>query len=287
MHILVTGKNGQLGSELQRVAKNYPLFSFYFTGSDELDITSKDEVNNLFSNNSFDVVINCAAYTAVDKAEDESEKAYAVNRDGVQHLVNACQTTNTALIHVSTDYVFDGRGHRPYVESDNVHPIGVYGKSKRAGEEGILHSSVTALIIRTSWVYSAFGNNFVKTMLRLSKERDELSVIFDQIGSPTNAQDLAMAIMQCVEQNERWNNKQEIYHYSNEGVCSWYDFAHTIFELNNMDIKLNPILTKDYPTKAARPHYSVLDKTKIKTDFNLNIPHWKESLEYTTLSSKP
>jgi dTDP-4-dehydrorhamnose reductase len=279
MHILVTGKNGQLGSELQRVAKDYPLFSFYFTGSEELDITSKEEVNNLFFNNSFDLVINCAAYTAVDKAEDESEKAYAVNLNGVQHLVNACQTANTALIHVSTDYVFDGQGHRPYVESDNVHPIGVYGISKRAGEEAILLSSVTALIIRTSWVYSTFGNNFLKTMLRLGKERDELSVIFDQIGSPTNAKDLANAIMHCVEQREKWKNKQEIYHYSNEGVCSWYDFAHTIFELNNIDIKLIPILTKDYPTKAARPHYSVFDKSKFKTEFNLNIPHWKESLK--------
>jgi dTDP-4-dehydrorhamnose reductase len=287
MEILVTGKNGQLGAELQAIASNYAEYTWHFTGSAELDITNQKETESFFQQNKIDVIINCAAYTAVDKAEDEPEQAFAVNCSGVQNLANVCEIHKIKIIHISTDYVFNGTAHRPYVETDTIDPIGIYGKSKRAGEEAIIDSNISALIIRTSWVYSTYGNNFVKTMLRLGKEREELNVIFDQIGTPTNAKDLAAAIVQIALQQEKWKNKQEIYHYSNEGVASWYDFAHAIFERNNIQIKLNPILTKDYPTKAKRPHYSVLDKTKIKTDFNITIPHWKESLALNIIKPKP
>lgn len=278
MKIIVTGANGQLGMTFQALATEYPEHEFFFFTSNELDITDSDSIEAKFHESKPEVVINCAAYTAVDKAEDEPEKAFDVNSEGVKNLVKACANFNSALIHISSDYVFDGTSHRPYVETDPVNPIGVYGKSKRAGEEVILESSISVLIIRTSWVYSEFGNNFVKTMLRLGRERDELNVIFDQVGSPTNTYDLANAIMVAIDQKVNWIGKQEVLHFSNEGVCSWYDFALAIFEIAGIDCYLNPILTKDYNTRAERPHYSVLDKTRSKQMFNIQISNWRNSL---------
>jgi len=285
VRILVTGANGQLGMTFQSLASEHPEHEFFFYTSKELDITDPDSIEAKFHESKPEVAINCAAYTAVDQAENEPEKAFAVNSDGVKNLVEACRNFNSALIHISTDYVFDGTNHRPYAETDPVKPIGVYGQSKRAGEEAILDSSISALIIRTSWVYSEFGNNFVKTMLRLGKERDELNVIFDQIGTPSNTYDLAHAIMVAIEQKSKWVGNQEIFHFSNEGVCSWYDFALTIFEIAGIDCKVNPILSKDYPTKAERPHYSVLDKTAFKNSFNIQIPNWRSSLGSSVILS--
>lgn len=278
MRILVTGANGQLGSEIRAIECDYDDHQFFFYNSTEMDITDSFSVLNAFEKCNPEMVINCAAYTAVDKAEDEPEEAFGVNAFGVKHLVHACLQTGASLIHISTDYVFNGKNHRPYVESDNVDPIGVYGKSKRAGEEAILDSNISGLIIRTSWVYSQYGSNFVKTMLRLGKEHDRLNVIFDQVGTPTNAMDLAQAIMAAIDQKEKWNGNREIFHFSNEGVCSWFDFAFAIFEISGINCKVNPILTKDYPTKADRPHFSVLDKTAFKNRFNLSVPFWKSSL---------
>ena len=285
MRILVTGANGQLGMTFQALAPEHPKHEFFFFNSKELNITDPNSIEAAFQNCNPEVVINCAAYTAVDKAEDEPDKAYAVNADGVKYLVDACQKTGSALIHVSTDYVFDGTNHGPYVETDPVNPIGVYGISKRAGEKAILESDISALIIRTSWVYSEFGNNFVKTMLRLGKERNELNVIFDQVGSPTNTYDLANAIIVTIDRKEKWIGKQEIFHFSNEGVCSWYDFALEIFEFTGIECKVNAILTKDYSTKAERPHYSVLNKAVIKSNFNIQIPNWRSSLGSSVILS--
>lgn len=279
MKILVTGANGQLGSTFRAIGSEYKMYDFYFYGSKELDITDSSSIKIAFEECHPDIVLNCAAYTAVDRAEDEPEIAFAVNADGVKNLVDACKVNEVALIHISTDYVFDGTNNRPYVETDPVNPIGIYGKSKRAGEEAILDSDISALIIRTSWVYSEFGNNFVKTMLRLGKERDELKVIFDQVGSPTNTYDLAKAIMRIIDQKEKWKGNRDIFHFSNDGVCSWYDFALAIFEISEIKCKVSPILSKEYPTKAIRPHYSVLSKEKIKTKFALEGKHWREALK--------
>ena len=226
-------------------------------------------------------MINCAAYTAVDKAEHDVDIAEKVNSEGVLNLVNAVQKEQGKLIHISTDYVFDGNNFLPYKESDPVSPIGVYGKTKRAGELAVLNSSIDAIVIRTSWLYSAYGNNFVKTMLKLGHDRDELGVIFDQVGTPTNASDLAKTCLDILsdKSSENISTNGKIYHYSNEGVASWYDFATAIMELGSLDCKVRPIETKDYPTPAKRPHYSVLNKTKIKTDFNIEIPYWRDSLD--------
>lgn len=278
MKIAVTGKNGQLGSEFQFLAQNYREMDFMFLGLEELDISNQRSVERFFGKDTFDIIINCAAYTAVDKAEDEPEKAFAVNETGVSNLVKACMKYGMRLMHYSTDYVFNGKSYSPYVETDKVDPIGVYGKSKLAGEKAMLNSEINGLIIRTSWVYSEFGNNFVKTMIRLGREREELSVIFDQVGSPTNARDLAVATLEILRQPEKWKQGIDIYHFSNEGVCSWYDFALAIHQQQSIDCKVKPILTKDYPTKAKRPYYSVLDKSKIKRDFGVEILHWESSL---------
>lgn len=285
MRILVTGANGQLGSTFRAITSEYPNHDLHFFGSKELDITNSSSVKDAFDSVQPEMVVNCAAYTAVDQAEDEPEKAFAVNAEGVKHLVEACKLKNAALIHISTDYVFDGTNHRPYVETDPVNPIGVYGKSKRAGEEVVLDSNISAIIVRTSWVYSEFGNNFVKTMVRLGRERNELNVIFDQVGSPTNTYDLARVILSMIVQNEKWQGKQEVFHYSNEGVCSWYDFALAIFEISGIECEVNPILTKEYPTKAVRPHYSVLDKTGIKQVYNIQISNWRNSFNTIELKN--
>ena len=280
MNILVTGSNGQLGSETKDLAANYKNFNFLFTDSSDLDICKSSQLDTFFTENKINAVINCAAYTAVDKAEEDAEIAEKVNAKGVMNLVNAVAKVNGKLIHISTDYVFDGNSFLPYQESDGVNPIGVYGNTKRSGELAVINADIDGIVIRTSWLYSAYGNNFVKTMLRLGNEREELGVIFDQVGTPTNASDLAktcLEILSCKKQS-KINVKGNIYHFSNEGVASWYDFAVAIMELGKVDCHVKPIETKDYPTPAKRPHFSVLNKTKIKTDFEVEIPYWRDSL---------
>lgn len=280
MNILVTGSNGQLGSEINDIAIHYPNFKFFFMDLPELDICKSSQLEVFFKDKNINTVINCAAYTAVDQAEEDAEIAEQVNAKGVLNLVSALKKVDGKLIHISTDYVFDGTSFLPYKESDPVSPIGVYGKTKRLGELAVINSDIDSIVIRTSWLYSAFGNNFVKTMLRLGNERDELGVIFDQVGTPTNAGDLAKICLDILLDKNSANisAKGKIYHYSNEGVTSWYDFAISIMELGGENCKVKPIQTKDYPTLAKRPHYSVLNKSKIKTDFNIQIPYWRDSL---------
>ncbi|MDD5052471.1 MAG: dTDP-4-dehydrorhamnose reductase [Sulfuricurvum sp.] len=276
--ILVTGANGQLGSEIKELSSHYPQHDFIFADRTMLDLSNLVKIENFFANKHFDAIINCAAYTAVDRAESESELADTINHRFVSMLAKIAKRTSTKLIHISTDYVFDGCNHRPYIESDPTNPQGMYGKTKCDGESAILTiAPANTIIIRTSWVYSSFGTNFVKTMLRLGKERDSLGVIFDQVGTPTYARDLAQAILEVLPSIN--NEKPEIYHYSNEGAVSWYDFAKAIFELSNIQCSVNPITTDQYPTPASRPHYSLLNKTKIKNDFNLSIPYWRDSLK--------
>lgn len=273
--ILVTGSKGQLGNELQVAAKAFSQFELVFTDVDELDICNLTAIEQFVKNAGFDAIVNCAAYTAVDKAETDDDLCYKINRDAVQNLAQIAQYNGLKLIHVSTDYVFDGTQHTPYVETDRVCPVSVYGKSKLAGEELALKYCEQVAVIRTSWLYSAFGNNFVKTMIRLGQERESLNVIFDQVGTPTYAADLANAILQMLNAEVFVSG---VYHFSNEGVCSWYDFAKKIHQLAGVSCKVSPIETKDYPTAAARPHYSVLNKSKIKSTYNIEIPHWEESL---------
>ena len=281
MNILVTGSNGQLGSEIKDLATNYKDINFFFMDLPELNICNAEALNTFILNQNINAVINCAAYTAVDQAEEDPEIAEQVNAKGVLNLVNALKKVNGKLIHISTDYVFDGNSFLPYQESDEVNPIGVYGNTKRSGELVALNSGIDALVMRTSWLYSAYGNNFVKTMLKLGHDRDELGVIFDQVGTPTNASDLAKICLDILSDVSSVNisTKGKIYHYSNEGVTSWYDFATAIMELGSLDCKVRPIETKDYPTPAKRPHFSVLNKSKIKKDFNIEIPYWRDSLE--------
>tara|TARA_B100000900_G_C20601770_1_gene725959 strand:- start:2714 stop:3589 length:876 start_codon:yes stop_codon:yes gene_type:complete len=280
MNILVTGSNGQLGSEIKDLALNYKKFNFFFKDFPELNICNSNQLDIFFNENKINTVINCAAYTAVDKAEQDSEVAKKVNSEGVLNLVNRLAKVNGKLIHISTDYVFDGNSFLPYKESADVNPIGVYGNTKRSGELAVINSDIDGVVIRTSWLYSAYGNNFVKTMLRLGNEREELRVVFDQVGTPTNASDLAKTCLDILSYNSqsKINSKGDLYHFSNEGVASWYDFALAIMKLSNVDCKVKPIETKDYPTLAKRPHYSVLNKTKIKTDFEIDIPHWRDAL---------
>lgn len=277
MIIAVLGANGQLGNELQVLAKSYPDDNFYFTDIDEVNITQKESVENYIRKTKPDILINAAAYTAVDKAESDAEKAMQVNAKAVEIIASLSEKYHFFLIHVSTDYVFDGTHHKPYHELDVPQPVSIYGKTKLAGEQAIKSILSRAIIIRTSWLYSSFGNNFMKTMLKLSKERTQLSVVFDQIGTPTYAADLADTILRICKQTQIVNNV-EIYHYANEGVCSWYDFAKEIMDATASACEIIPIETKDYPTAAIRPHYSVLNKHKIKTDFGIRIPHWKDSL---------
>lgn len=280
--VLVTGCNGQLGSELKRLSKDsrFSFCRFLFVDIAVLDICNEAEVQNYMKQNKVDLVVNCAAYTAVDKAEEDRKSAFAVNRDGVSVLAESCVECDAYMIHVSTDYVFDGTAHEPYKETDAVNPIGVYGLSKRAGEEAMAAKGVRGMIIRTAWLYSAFGNNFVKTMLRLGEERKEVMVVADQYGTPTWAADLAEAIMTILLQTD-FAAKQglEIYHYTNEGACTWYEFASAIMHLAGRNCKVQPISTDEYPTSCRRPAYSVLDKTKIKQTYNLHIPEWDDSLQ--------
>ena len=277
--VLVTGANGQLGSELRALAGRYPC-DCTFADRNDLDLADTEAVETYFENRAFDAIVNCAAYTAVDRAESDEAAADAVNHRAVATLARIAKAKTISLIHISTDYVFDGTNFRPYVETDGTNPQSVYGRTKRDGEEAMLAvNPENSMIIRTSWVYSSYGGNFVKTMLRLGKERDELGVIFDQVGTPTYARDLAQAILTIIRGTEHVTRNTEIYNYSNEGVCSWYDFAKAIFELSGVACNVRPIETKEYPTPAARPHYSLLNKAKIKKEYNIGIPHWRESLK--------
>lgn len=275
---LVTGANGQLGSEIRELAASYPQYHFFFTDVVELDITNKEAIHEYVAKNNINTIINCAAYTAVDKAESEPELANSINHLAVHYLAEVAKEHHCKFIHISTDYVFDGTNHKPYVETDVPDPQSVYGKTKLAGEQAMQTMNPSnSIIIRTSWVYSSYGNNFVKTMLRLGKERDQLSVVADQIGTPTYAGDLAKAILTILPKLKSEN--VELFHYSNEGVCSWYDFAKAIFEIKGLPTKVNAIETTQYPTPAKRPFYSVLNKSKIKDTFLTEIPYWKEALK--------
>ena len=279
--ILVTGCTGQLGQSIQSIAADFPEFEFVFANRQGLDLNDEISMAKFFENQTFDIIINCAAHTAVDKAESEPELANQINHLAVQKLARIVKEHRSKLIHISTDYVFSGKQYRPYLETDEVQPQGVYGETKLYGERDIQSILKTnAIIIRTSWIYSEYGNNFVKTMLKLGQQRDTLNVIFDQVGTPTYAKDLAKSIM-CIIKSQAFNKeyfKTDIVNYSNEGVCSWYDFAKTIFKLTNTQCRVLPVETKDYPTPAKRPHYSVLNKTKIKQTYHLTIPYWKDSL---------
>jgi len=281
MNILVTGGNGQLGSEIKRLRGSYPRFNFFFTDLNQLDITNGKVVESFIIENNINAIINCAAYTNVDKSESDQQNALEVNSRAVKNLIEAVsKVLNAKLIHISTDYVFDGISYQPYKENFQTNPINFYGHSKRQGEEYIENSSIDSIVIRTSWLYSVFGNNFVKTILSLGVSKDSLTVIYDQIGTPTNARDLAQTALDILFGNDRIDKNGKIYHYSNEGVASWYDFATEIMEIANLDCVVKPILTRDYPeTPAKRPHFSVMSKEKIKSDFDITIPHWKVTLK--------
>ncbi len=274
--ILVTGKNGQLGKSLDKISKDYPLYDFIFVGRDELDYSRTDSFTGYFECLEFDYIINCAAYTAVDKAESEVELAEHVNHFAVKKLAEIAREHNAILIHISTDYVFNGQNCKPYIETDAVDPQNVYGLTKLRGEQAMQAVNPKGLIIRTSWIYSEFGQNFCKTMLKLGKERASLNVVADQVGSPTYAGDLAQTILKMMPLIE--SDSVEIYHYSSEGVCSWYDFAEAIFRLSETICQVLPISSSEYPTPAQRPYYSVLDSKKIKQGYKIVIPNWFDSL---------
>jgi len=282
-NILVTGSMGQLGSEIKELSSNYN-YNFFFTTRDDIDITDKENIKSFCEKNSINVIINCAAYTAVDKAESDEINADLVNRKAVKKLSIVAKELNIKLIHISTDYVFDGKNFKPYVEEFQTNPQSVYGKTKLDGENELLDiNPLNSIIIRTSWVYSYYGNNFVKTMLRLGKEKEELGVIFDQVGTPTYAKDLAIVILEIIQHStfniQNSSTHTEIYNFSNEGVVSWYDFAKEIMKMAKLDCKINPIETYQYPTPAKRPHFSLLNKSKIKQKFNIEIPYWKDGLD--------
>ena len=275
MNILITGCNGQLGSEIRLLENNYPQYTFFNTDKDELDITNQLAVNDFINRHEIDGVVNCAAYTAVDKAETNQKLCTALNTEAPAYLTAAIDKRGGWIVQVSTDYVFNGKKFTPYVETDTPCPDSVYGSTKLAGEFGVGKFCKRAMIIRTAWLYSTFGNNFVKTMLRLGSEREEIGVVFDQIGTPTYAHDLAITILTAVENGV----KPGVYHYSNEGVCSWYDFTKAIHRIAGItSCHVKPLHTAEYPTAAKRPAYSVLDKTKIKETYGMEIPYWEDSL---------
>jgi dTDP-4-dehydrorhamnose reductase len=278
MNILITGANGHLGSEIKDLSSIYKDLNFTFTDIEELDITNYQVLGKFFSKNKFECVINCAGFTAVDKAESEKAQATLINATAVKYLSEYATNQNALFVHISTDYVFDGRNCKPYLEGDLTNPKSIYGKTKLDGEVEVIFSSQKAIVFRTSWLYSSHGNNFVKTIMKVAKEKGALRVICDQIGSPTYARDLAKAILDIVPKYDA-QNKFEIYNYSNEGIASWYDFAKEITEIANIKCSITPIETKDYSTAAVRPLYSVLNKSKIRNQFKLEIPHWKDSLK--------
>ena len=273
MKILITGSEGQLGNSFKKIADNYG-HDFTFTDIEELDVTSEEETDNYLKAGKFDFIINCAAYTAVDNAENDYDKAFALNTTAPYLLAKYSKKYKTRFIHISTDYVFDGKSSVPYTPQSDTNPKSIYGTTKLQGEKKIQRTNKDAKIIRTSWLYSEFGNNFVKTMLKLGATKSSVNVVYDQIGTPTYATDLAKVIMKMTEHMPI----DTIFHFSNEGVCSWYDFAKKIMEIKGLKCKVQPILTKDYPTIAKRPAYSVLDKSDIKLNLRLEIPHWEDSL---------
>lgn len=276
--ILVTGANGQLGRSMRRLAEKYPQFDFVMTDVEELDICNNAAVMSFVEEKKPDFIVNCAAYTAVDNAEDNEPLCTKLNCEAVRNIGQAAQAVGARVVHISTDYVFNGRNFQPYTEDDEPNPASVYGRTKLAGEIALQASCRESVIIRTAWLYSEFGKNFVKTMLRLCRERDEIRVVFDQIGTPTYAGDLAQAVMSVVVSAEAGNFAPGIYHFTNEGVCSWYDFTVKIVEIAGLSCRVVPIETKDYPSKAERPHFSVLNKSKIKSTYGIDIPHWETSL---------
>ena len=279
MNILVTGANGQLGCEMRRLGAVSPN-NYIFTDVAELDITNADAVMYVARHYSIDAIVNCAAYTNVDKAESDEATAELINATAVGNLARAMKEVGGTLFHISTDYVFGSEGNTPRTEEMPLNPLGVYGRTKLHGEQAILESGCKALILRTAWLYSEFGNNFLKTMLRLTAEREQLNVVFDQVGTPTYAGDLALAIFSIIEAGV-YEGNEGIYHFSNEGVCSWYDFAVEIAAVaGNTNCRINPCHSSEFPSPVTRPPYSVLDKTKIKNTFDIDIPHWRESMEY-------
>lgn len=276
MNILITGSNGQLGSELKDLENNYPEHTFFNTDINELDITNKENIETFIKENNIECIINCAAYTAVDKAEENKDLCKLLNEIAPTYLAKVIEKNNGWMIHISTDYVFDGTNNIPYTEVEETNPCGVYGLIKRNGENNIMKVCSKSIIIRTAWLYSTYGNNFVKTMINLGKTRDKLNVVFDQIGTPTYAYDLAKTILEIIDKGMI----SGIYHFTNEGVTSWYDFTKMIHRLSNINnCKVYPIHTFEYKTLARRPQYSVLDKTKIKETYNIEIPYWIDSLE--------
>ena len=280
-NILVTGSDGQLGSELRTIALDFPEYNLFFTNRINLDITDHIAVKLFIESNKINAIINCAAYTAVDKAELEPALADAINHLAVANFAKLSKENNIKLIHISSDYVFDGNSKKPYIETDTPNPQSVYGQTKLDGELAVQKiNPANSIIIRTAWLYSKFGNNFVKKMLRLGKTRREISVVSDQIGTPTNAADLALAILKILPRLE--NTSVELFHYSNEGVCSWYDFALEIFKIRAIKTVVNTVKTSELPTLVKRPTYSVLNKAKIKTFFDIAVPFWKDSLIFTS-----
>jgi dTDP-4-dehydrorhamnose reductase len=280
MTILITGSKGQLGSELKVITDDHP-FHFIWTDVEELDLTDADAIMDFFVGKQIDYCINCAAYTAVDRAESDPSNARLINAVAVQKLAEACKLNNVILFHISTDFVFRGDRCEPLNEGVKPEPLSVYGATKLEGEQAALRFNPATIVIRTSWLYSSFGNNFVKTMIRIGKERESLGVVYDQIGTPTYARDLARAIIQIISSTRTSSlaDKYGIYHYSNEGVASWYDFARAIFDNKSIEVALQPLRTEEYPTPAQRPACSILDKKKIKSNFGLEIPHWCHSLQ--------
>lgn len=274
--ILVTGANGQLGTCIKAIAKNYPLYNFVFADSSSLDITNRNQVLQYMSNSQFDYIINCAAYTAVDLAEDHKEKAFEINVKGVENLTIACKRFSCTLLHVSTDFVFNGKKNAPYLEEDNTHPLNYYGASKLNGEQIIQQALSKYVIIRTSWLFSEFGNNFVKTMVRLGQEKKELSIVADQYGSPTYAIDLAHILLTFIASS---STRYGLYHFSNHGATTWYNFAAEIFKLQNQDIRLHKTTSKQFASRAIRPKYSVLETKKVKETLNIDIRNWQSALK--------
>ena len=282
MNLLVTGANGQLGSEMRVISQGRTDHSWFFTDVQELDITDRSAIEHFVCSHGIDAIVNCAAYTNVDRAEQDEQTAYLLNATAAENLAVAAHKAGAMLIHISTDYVFDGKSYIPYKETDTPCPQTAYGRTKLAGEQLVLAACPEAVIIRTAWLYSSFGNNFVKTMLRLGRERDTLSVVYDQIGTPTYAADLACAIMTIIDRKnsiqQSYTPTGHIYHFTDLGVCSWYDFTCEIHRMAGISCKVNPILSEQYPQPTPRPHYSVLDKQKIQSDFGIAIPHWTDSL---------
>ncbi len=278
--ILITGANGQLGSSLRKRKNEFANAECIFTDVEELDLTDEMAVTHFFASEKPDVVINCAAYTAVDKAESDTDNAKMLNADVPGFLGKLCKQHNASMVHISTDYVFSGEANRPYTENDTTNPVSVYGNTKLQGEQNLLNQLPEALILRTSWLYSPYGGNFLKTMLRLGKEKDQIGVVYDQVGSPTYAGHLADAIIHVMN---RWQAKSTweggIYHFSNQGLCSWYDFAWQIMQSSNLTCRVNPVTSDQFPTPAKRPPYSVMSKAAFESRFNYTIPHWQKGLE--------